>query len=120
MSQNLLPTIEALQPIQADWLNNVATVYLQCRQYAKAQPLLLLLIKLCPHDLRPLKQLAYLYYQQGKYEPALQCCRRYEKNLQGVADGRLYLLRSFCHLQMGQKESALEYYQRFNALRTRT
>jgi tetratricopeptide (TPR) repeat protein len=107
-----------LQPQQKAWLNNVATVYLQCQQYAKAQPLLLLLIKLYPQDVTPLKQLAYLYYQQGKYELALQCCQRYEKVNKGPADSRIMLLKSFSHLKAGQPELARASYRQFSEVRS--
>ncbi|WP_020408635.1 tetratricopeptide repeat protein [Hahella ganghwensis] len=116
--QALPSDIKELHPQQAAWLNDVATVYLQCGQFDKAHPLLRLLIKLCPQDSRSLKQLAYLYYQQEKYELALQCCRHLKKHFQGLTDYRLYLLQSFCHLKLGQKDQADEYYKRFTASRT--
>ncbi len=112
-----LKTDNPLDQQQIGWLNDVATVYLQNRQYAKAQPLLLLLVRLCPAELRPLMQLAYLYYQQGNLEQALKCCDRCRSIPRGAMDGRLYLLRSFCHLKLGNKVQAMKDYQQYSALR---
>ncbi|MBU6955282.1 hypothetical protein KP814_28240 [Hahella sp. HN01] len=107
-----------LQPQQAAWLQEVTTVFLQCRQYAKAQPLLRLLIRLAPEDPAPLRQMAYLCYQLGRYELALKYCKACEKRLQGASEARLSLLRSHCHLKLGQREPALTHYLQFLATRT--
>ncbi|WP_246840926.1 hypothetical protein [Hahella sp. CCB-MM4] len=112
-----LRTEDILNPQQYDWLSGVATVYLQTRQYAKAQPLLSLLVRLYPSDQKPLMQLAYLHYLQGNAEQALKCCDRCESSAQGVKDRRLYLLRSFCHLKLGNKNLATDNYHYFSASR---
>ncbi|WLQ16263.1 hypothetical protein O5O45_10080 [Hahella aquimaris] len=107
-----------LQPQQAAWLQEVTTVFLQCRQYAKAQPLLRLLIRLLPDDPAPLRQMAYLCYQLGRYELALKYCRACEKRLPGASEARLPLLRSHCHLKLGQREPALTHYLQFLSTRS--
>lgn len=117
MNQHLPTRTPPLPPQQKAWLGSVATVYLQCHQYAKAQPLLLLLVKLYPRDPDPLKQLAYLYYQQGLYARALRCCQRFDKVHPDPGDRGLHLLKSFCYLKMDQQELASDNYRRFSAMR---
>lgn len=118
--KSIVPGDDLLQDRHIAWLSSVATVFLQGRQYSKALPLLLLLLKLRPNNQEPLKQLAYLYYQQGKYERAIQCCLRYEKSEYSSTDARLYLLRSFSHLKIGQPDLALDYYQKFYIARNKS
>jgi regulator of sirC expression with transglutaminase-like and TPR domain len=99
---------------QKRWLEQVSSVYLQYEQYHKAQPLLVLLLQLYPQAIRPVKQLAYLYYQQDNFEMALQYCERYHNTeVEDTNKAAIYLLESYCHLKLGNSDKAKYCYQQF-------
>jgi tetratricopeptide (TPR) repeat protein len=103
---------------QKKWLEQVVSVYLQYQQYNKAQPLLILLLRFYPHEVRAVKQLAYLYYQQDNFDAALKYCKQYHEASGDDSDkATIYLLQSYCYAKLGQSTMAATCYKQFTEQR---